>query len=89
MLTKHPNDGREYKRRCGRCGSAIEWTECDCDEGRIYDDDGIDDECEICDGHGGWNCCANVPSWCQANPLEGRENVERGAVKLVLMEGAC
>lgn len=37
--------------------------------------------CDICNGLGHWYRCLSSPEWCKANPLPGREDVERGKVE--------
>lgn len=93
VIAQHPpRDGRQWDCQCARCGSSVMWEDCvDCDEG--YSDHECGDdcccclepepnvECDICDGHGGWRTCLSSPEWCKANPLEGREQVERGEIE--------
>lgn len=91
-----PHDGREYECQCARCGSSCDWTDCyDCDDG-YCGSDCIDDlchggecihgdsgqiVCHICDGYGGWYTCLSGDEWCKANPMDGRENVDRGKIE--------
>lgn len=87
-----PEDGREWDCQCARCGSSADHERCDqCDEGYDGHDCGEDccmcrypeDNmiCDICNGHGGWYRCLSSPEWCKANPLPGRESVERGNIE--------
>lgn len=83
--------GVEIDCQCARCGSSMDYercTELGCEDGWIedLDDDGFDDldrrwRCDICRGQGGWHRCMSSPEWCKANPLEGRENVQRGEIE--------
>jgi len=85
-----PRDGREWYCDCARCGSDIYWESCGgCDgEGRTapgelheedplwYDPDDTE-PCHQCGGEASWPTCLSTPEWCAANPLDGRESVER------------
>lgn len=87
--------GLEIDCQCARCGSSCHYVEChNCDSeypGYSYHDCGEDCccclnpepnmRCDVCDGHGGWQCCLSSPEWCNANPLEGREDVPRGRIE--------
>ena len=71
---------------CARCGSSAGWVDCwACVQGQVEmdDDDGMCswETCHECGGRGGWECCLSSAEWCDANPLPGREAVERGAVE--------
>jgi hypothetical protein len=55
--------------QCQRCGSSIEFFDCDHQLGPQRG-------CDLCDGKGGWWVCLSGPEWCDANPLPGRENVK-------------
>jgi hypothetical protein len=83
-----PNDGREWDCQCARCGSSCVSETCDTcggtgvddwDEGD-WDDDGPE-VCDICEGGGGWMHCCSSPDWCEAHPIEGRENTARGSIE--------
>lgn len=80
-----PEDGREWDCQCARCGSSCHFIECndwDCDHGYQIDDDGnIIGTCDNCLGYCGWNVCGSGDEWCEANPLPGRESVERGQIE--------
>ena len=71
--------------QCARCGSSMGYERCSCDGGTEWiedeDDEVSDRVCDICDGEGGWHRCMSDPEWCNANPLEGRENVKRGEIE--------
>jgi hypothetical protein len=76
--------GLEIDAQCARCGSSMGSENCwFCDDGITIDEDGCDtdDICEECNGRGVWNRCLSSPEWCEANPLPGRESVERGAIE--------
>ena len=68
---------------CARCGSSTGWLDCwACSSGLAYDEDEDTGDtilvaCEWCRGNGGENVCLSPAEWCQANPLPGREEVER------------
>ena len=91
IMHVHPDDGQDWQAQCARCGSSMDWQECEnCDgEGLSGHDCGEDccccadpEEpnvpCGICGGHGGWNRCLSAPEWCQAHPMPGREDIESG-----------
>lgn len=78
---------------CARCGSDMYREECgNCGgdgctaPGALYEEDPLwydeDDSepCPDCHGTGGWYVCLADAAWCEANPLPGREKVERGTV---------
>ncbi len=90
-ISEHPpkemyQAGQEIDCQCARCGGSCHWVDCyQCDDG--YEDRYDEDPlwyghelyvCDHCQGHGGWNVCGNTPEWCNANPMPGREGVERG-----------
>ena len=88
-----PQDGREWENQCARCGSSVNWVECeqcggegvdghDCGEDCCccaYPEDNI--RCDICGGQGGWYQCLAAEPWCDGHPIQGRENVKRGTVE--------
>lgn len=88
VIGKCPRDGREWDNQCARCGSSLSFEDCDnCGgEGYVESDDWQDDEdtlytCDWCRGSGGHWACLSSPEWCAANPREGREQIQRGAVE--------
>ena len=80
---------------CARCGSLCDWVVCwdcggngythhDCGEDVcccLYQEDNV--VCETCGGERGWWRCLAAREWCEANPLPGREDVERGNVEMI------
>ena len=88
-----PHDGKEWDCQCARCGSSCDSVDCwDCGGEGVTDHDCGDDtccclypednvECDTCRGPGHWLQCMSSPEWCEANPLPGREGVERGKVE--------
>jgi hypothetical protein len=86
--------GLEIDCQCARCGSSCDWRECpECEDGYVCDDDDADwfDEdrpCQYCRGRGGEQWCLSSPESCQANPLPGRENVERGKIEWFTINSA-
>ena len=91
--------GLEIDCQCARCGSSMDYERCDqCEDGFNGHDCGEDvccclrpEEnvtCDICDGEGGWHRCMSSPEWCKANPLPGREGVERGSIEWFTCEKA-
>lgn len=88
--------GLKIDCQCARCGSSCDYEHCtNCEDGSCGSDC-IDDlchggecihgdsgfiPCDICDGQGGWNYCMSSLEWCEANPLPGRESVQRGAIE--------
>lgn len=78
--------------QCARCGSSVHEDLCDeCEDGFDGHDCGEDccmcrypDEnvpCQHCGGTGVWRICLSSSEWCNANPLPGREAVERGEIE--------
>lgn len=88
-----PSDGREWECQCGRCGSSVDFEECwNCGGERFSGHDCGEDccccldpeenvVCDVCRGRGGWDHCISSSEWCQANPIPGREHVERGIIE--------
>ena len=88
-----PRDGGEWDCKCARCGSSADSQTCMqcCGDGYSGHDCGDDcccclepdDDvlCGLCDGRGYWNRCLSSPEWCNANPLPGRESVQRGSIE--------
>lgn len=77
-------DTRLEDRTCQRCGSDLEWEDCEnCTEGYVHDGEGDDghyeNTCEVCDGDGGKYVCIQPSYWCKNNPLPGYEGKVRGA----------
>lgn len=86
-----PDDGREWDVQCARCGSSVFSDACNgCDgDGFVYDDEDNNADwvpCEDCDGSGSWALCGSDASWCEAHPLPGREQIERGALEWFVVE---
>src|SRR5215472_12276763 len=81
--------GLEIDCQCARCGSSVDSERCDqCEQGGVdvFDDDpdGFDTDghvCDNCQGNYVFHTCMSSPEWCQANPLPGREAVERGKIE--------
>jgi hypothetical protein len=83
----------EIDCQCARCGSSASSEEClDCGGDGVDGHDCGDDcccclhpednmECQYCRGQGVYHVCLSSSEFCQANPLPGRENVERGAIE--------
>lgn len=99
-LDTHPEDGRDWDCLCARCGSSVDWEPCTTCGGEgvdghycgedccccLYPDDNM--PCDLCDGEGGFRVCISSPEWCQANPLPGRESIERGRIEWFPVEEA-
>ncbi|MGE4195945.1 MAG: hypothetical protein AB7G11_02320 [Phycisphaerales bacterium] len=97
VIAARPTDemyatGLEIDCQCARCGSSVHAEHCDqCEDGYdghdcgedccacLYPEDNV--ECQYCDGTGVWRTCLSSPEWCAANPLPGRESVERGTLE--------
>jgi DnaJ-class molecular chaperone len=80
------DDGRKEDCQCARCGSSVEYVDCDrCGGDGVYDLDDWEEfrrvmrRCSQCDGDGGWRVCLSPAEWCEANPIAGRERIQRGA----------
>lgn len=102
VIAPHPTPemyrtGLEIDCQCARCGSSVDHQDCEeCEDGFDGHDCGEDTccclrpednvTCQYCDGTGVWHRCLSSPEWCQANPLPGRENVERGAIEWYTVE---
>lgn len=93
-----PADSEEWDCQCARCGSGCHYEHCgQCEDGYSDHDCGEDCccclypepnvVCDLCDGHGGWYLCMSSPEWCKANPLEGREHIERGQIEWFTVTG--
>ena len=84
-----PQDGRDYDCQCARCGSSCESEGCDeclndgfvTNDDRDWDDDEEFVTCPECLGTPVVYRCLSSADWCLANPLAGRENVERGKIE--------
>lgn len=76
--------------RGARCGSSLDWDSCDVcggdgitGPGELHEEDPLwydpDDfePCSQCGGQACWPQCLSSEEWCNANPLEGRETIER------------
>lgn len=92
-----PNDGREWDCQCARCGSSAMHVDCwNCDDGYSHHDCGEDSccclypednvVCDVCRGRGCWYECISSHEWCEANPLEGREDVPCGSIEWFCVE---
>ena len=89
--------GLEIHCQCARCGSSVSIESCDhCEDGYDGHDCGEDTccclnpeenlVCQYCDGSGVWHTCMSSAEWCEANPLPGREQVERGSIEWFTIE---
>jgi hypothetical protein len=94
FVTNPPQDGRRWECQCARCGSSVEWNHCGAcggegitGPGELYEEDPLwydmDDyaPCAHCNGDASWGICLSSPEWCEANPIPGREDVQRGTVE--------
>jgi hypothetical protein len=79
--------GLELNCQCARCGSSVNSELCDyfeCEDGYRFDcEDGImdDEPCPECHGHPIFHQCLSSREFCEANPLPGRESVDRGSIE--------
>ena len=90
---KPPDDDRKWLAQCARCGSSMDWRSCtNCaGEGTDGHDCGEDvcccafpEEnvpCDTCGGEGGWYKCMSAETFCNENPLAGREQHFRDAIE--------
>lgn len=86
-----PRDGNDWDCQCARCGSSCDYERCeewDCQDGYVVGVDDLDEcdeittrKCDVCNGRGGWNRCLSSREWCEANPLPGREKINRGQIE--------
>jgi len=89
-----PSRPGEWEGQCARCGSSVDYQHCDsCEEGFdghdcgedccacLYPEENV--RCQICEGRGGWWQCLSSGEWCKANPLPGRQDMERGKIEWV------
>ncbi len=102
LIADHPSSemyasGLEIDLQCARCGSSVDTEPCDeCEDGFDGHDCGEDccmclypDEnvlCQYCRGAGVFHRCLSSSAWCEANPLPGREAVERGTIEWFTVE---
>lgn len=102
-IAEHPPDemyqaGLELDCQCARCGSSVDSEHCDqCEDGFSGHDCGEDCcccafpfdnvPCDVCRGQGVWRRCMSSPEFCNANPLPGREGIERGQIEWFTIEG--
>lgn len=85
------DDGSEEDCQCARCGSSCYFADCyECGgEGEVQDCrdwnlGGLIEDymtCRHCRGTGGWWICCSGADWCEANPIPGRESIERGQIE--------
>ena len=86
----------EHYYLCARCGSDVEWFECEhCggegetapgelhEEDPLWYDEDDSEPCHQCGGAGGWRFCLSPQEWCEANPMKGQENTKRGTFQRV------
>jgi hypothetical protein len=98
VIGECPNDGRQWECQCARCGSSLEFEECDnCAGEGVYGHECGEDTCcclhpednvpcNYCGGKGNYPQCLSVSTWCEANPLPGRENVKRSTPEWFVVE---
>lgn len=87
----HPPHHRcNWDCQCARCGSSCYSECCDrCGGEGFYIREDVDDfedqddfmKCDECGGEAVTYLCPSSPEWCEANPLTGREKVERGQIE--------
>lgn len=99
-IGEHPNDGRYYEAQCARCGSSLDFDDCevcngegvdghDCGEDCcccLYPEDNV--PCSYCHGYGSYPQCLSSEEWCQAHPLPGREQTPRNTPEWYVVEVA-
>jgi hypothetical protein len=101
-IAEHPpaemyQSGLEIDCQCARCGSSVDSELCQyCEDGFNGHDCGDDtccclhpEEnvlCDICRGYGVIHHCLSSAEWCQANPLLGREDIDRGQIEWFTVE---
>jgi hypothetical protein len=87
----HPHDGRDWECQCARCGSSLSWETCSSCGGEgitgagelhemdplWYDQDDYE-VCHECDGESSFPFCLSSGEWCNANPMEGRQDISSG-----------
>ena len=95
MIADHPpNDGREWDCQCARCGSSTGTEDCsNCIEGYSHHNCGEDScghaddpynynvRCDWCRGRGFYRFCLSGEEWCNAHPMNGREEIRHGAIE--------
>lgn len=94
IAERPPNDGAEWDCQCARCGRSVEWIECEAcggegitGPGELYEEDPLwydmndTGPCRQCNGEASWPVCMSTESYCQNNPIPGREDIKRGRVE--------
>jgi hypothetical protein len=102
IIAARPSDemyrtGLEIDCQCARCGSSADSEHCEhCENGFeghdcgedccacLHPEDNI--PCSFCGGAIIWHRCMSSPEFCQANPLAGREDIERGRIEWYTIE---
>lgn len=82
---RQPDHYRDWECQCARCGSTLDFEPCTRCGGQGYlengqDEDGQwedDDRCEECLGRATFPVCMSGDEYCQANPIKGRESIQR------------
>ena len=87
-----PHDGRDWDCQCARCGSSCDSHGCETcgNDGWVWEEDDEERlrECPECLGNPVIYRCLSSREWCEANPVEGRENMPRGKIEwFVVREG--
>jgi hypothetical protein len=86
-IGEHPQDGGHYEAQCARCGSSLDFEDCEYCGGSGYTNHDCGEDCcicldpednvpcDCCGGRGTYPRCVSSKEWCQAHPLPGRENM--------------
>lgn len=93
-----PDHQHEWECQCARCGSSLDFEQCEHCGGEGVDGHECGEDCccclnpednipcDVCGGIGGWWKCLSSRWWCSTNPLPGREKIEPSTPEWFVVE---